>query len=211
MIEVLHAFTLSDHDAVPYVTKLYSQFLMVDDSQVSFAAKQALVRALRPRARRRKVVIPSPPYCSTPPPPQQQRQEQQQGQQQQQEEEDADPDNLQFHDAVPMQQGQEEVEGALNVGPGGVQLGGIAGNLDALLGGGGGNHPGGGQAGGGAAAAAAAAANMLDAMAGDVDDEAMVELAIALSLQDQQGDQQLGENLQQGLAGLQHGLQQLVN
>lgn len=52
---------------------------------------------------------------------------------------------------------------------------------------------------------------MLDAMAGDVDDEAMVELAIALSLQDQQGDQQLGENLQQGLAGLQHGLQQLVN
>lgn len=89
----------------------------------------------------------------------------------------------------------------------------LSGNLDALLplGGGGG-----------------AAANLLEAMANDVDDEAMVELAIALSLQEQgqqpgadaaaggaQGgannDQQLEANLQHGLRGLQQGLEQLVN
>ncbi len=98
----------------------------------------------------------------------------------------------------------QDVQGALNVGPGGIQLGGIAGNLDALLGGAGANNPGGQP---GAGAAAAAAANMLDAIAGEVDDEAMVELAIALSLQEQQGDQ----NIPQGLAGLHQGLEHLVN
>ncbi len=124
LIEVLHAFTVVDHEAVPYAVKLYAQFLMADDAQVSFSAKQALVRALRPRARRRKVFIPSPPYCSTPPPAsaQQQQQEsegrnggegqehgeqQHQQQQQQQEDDEADQDNLQFHDAVPMQQGKK--------------------------------------------------------------------------------------------------------
>ena len=81
----------------------------------------------------------------------------------------------------------------LNRGPGGVHLGGVAGNLDALLPLGGHNLP-----------------AMLDMPA----DEAMVELAIALSLQDQEdgeggevggvlaGLQQLANLDQQGLAGI---------
>ena len=71
---------------------------------------------------------------------------------------------------------------ALGLGPGGIPLGGIAGNLDALLGGLGGQNP---------------------DMPGEIDDEAMVELAIALSLQEQ------GEGVD--LANLQQGLQQLAN
>ena len=65
-------------------------------------------------------------------------------------------------------------------------MGGIAGNLDALLGGlggGGGQNP--------------------DVPGGEIDDEAMVELAIALSLQEQ------GEGVD--LANLQQGLQQLAH
>ena len=71
---------------------------------------------------------------------------------------------------------------ALGVGPGGIPLGGIAGNLDALLGGLGGQNP---------------------EVGGEIDDEAMVELAIALSLQEQ------GEGVD--LANLQQGLQQLAH
>ncbi len=108
----------------------------------------------------------------------------------------------------------QDVEGALNVGPGGVQLGGIAGNLDALL-----PMAAGGGGAGGASLPAGIAANlpgMLEAMSGEVDDEAMVELAIALSLQEQDAggagpEQNLGGNLPPGLAGLQQGLEQLVN
>ena len=81
-----------------------------------------------------------------------------------------------------LQQGQPHVGGGINVGPGGIPLGGIAGNLDALV------MPAGGAEdepiGGGDGAVPPNLPNVLDALAGDVDDEAMVELAIALSLQE---------------------------
>ena len=65
------------------------------------------------------------------------------------------------------------------------------GNLDALLGGMGGQNP---------------------DMPVEIDDEAMVELAIALSLQEQeQGEGVDLATFQNGLQGLQQGLQQLAN
>ncbi len=106
VIEVLHAFTVADHDTVPFVVRLYAQFLMDGDTQVSFAAKQALIRAVRPRVRKRKVFIPSPPYSKSPPPSSSREQQQQDAAAEQQENEGQD--DLHFHDAVPMQQGERK-------------------------------------------------------------------------------------------------------
>ena len=170
LLEVFHAVTTNDAETVPEISKLYAKFLVADNLQVSFAAKQAIIRVLRPRLRRRRVFIPSPPppvealtSLEDAPAP-------------------AEPEAMEvdqeFHDA------NEGGARALGLGPGGIPLGGIAGNLDALLGGlGGAQNP--------------------DVPGGEIDDEAMVELAIALSLQEQ------GEGVD--LANLQQGLQQLAH
>ena len=205
---MLHAFTAVDHDLVPFTARIYADFLTADNTQVCFAAKQALIRALRPKIRRRRVFIPSPPHRSSPPPPPPPQQQQLMPSAAQRA---ANPNPNQNQGEFPdifRAAGQEQGQGggrgaAINVGPGGIPLGGIAGNLDALvLPAGADDEPG---------AVPPNLPNVLDALAGDVDDEAMVELAIALSLQEQQGDQQMQDNLQQGLLGLQEGLEQLVN
>lgn len=66
LVEIIHAFTISDFDNVPLSTKLYVKMLLCPDQQVSFSCKQAMIRCLRPRHRRRRVFIPSPPRCSSP-------------------------------------------------------------------------------------------------------------------------------------------------
>ncbi|XP_052222057.1 E3 ubiquitin-protein ligase UBR4-like isoform X2 [Dreissena polymorpha] len=66
IVEIIHAFTVSDLDHVTLASKLYARLLLDRDSSVSFACKQALIRALRPRARRKRVFIPSPPRCHSP-------------------------------------------------------------------------------------------------------------------------------------------------
>ena len=216
IVEVLHAFTAVDHDLVPFTARIYADFLTADNTQVCFAAKQALIRALRPKVRRRRVVIPSPPRRTSPipiPAPQQQQQQQQQQQMMPSAPRRAGHPNANLNQGefpdifrAPGHEQQDQGGGrgaAINVGPGGIPLGGIAGNLDALvMPAGADDEPG---------AVPPNLPNVLDALAGDVDDEAMVELAIALSLQEQQGDQPMPDNLQQGLLGLQEGLEQLVN
>ena len=192
LIEVIHAFTIVDMETVPFAAKLYAEFLMMEDIQISFAAKHALIRVLRPRLRRRKQQNPpqdvpdstsAPPHQAPPPaaatnePP-----------------EGPFPEPVAPADPL-FDAGQDAGEAVLNVGPRGIRLGGVAGNLDALLPGlVVGNIP----------------PPVLD-MPGDVDDEAMVELAIALSLQEQNVEGGEIANLQHGLQGLQQGLQQLAN
>ena len=180
LIEILHAFTLIDIDLAGFACEHYLKFLLCPDTRVSFPARAALVKAIRPRPRRRRI-LPTPPggvqpvrqptprgtpeaRPAAPPPPQRLS---------------PGPNNAR------RQQEIQEAREALNHGPGGVQLGGVAGNLEALLPMGRGNLP-----------------AMLD-LPQDMDDE--LAIAIALSLQDQ-GD---GGVLQQGLQDLHQGLQGL--
>lgn len=67
MVEIIHAFTACDvENNTPLAAKFYLQLLLCSDTAVSFSAKQAIIRVLRPRFKRRRVYIPSPPHCSTP-------------------------------------------------------------------------------------------------------------------------------------------------
>ncbi|XP_013777424.1 E3 ubiquitin-protein ligase UBR4-like isoform X2 [Limulus polyphemus] len=175
LVEVIHAFTSCDLENVPLAAKLYVRLLLSDDTAISFAAKDALVRLLRPRLRRRKVFIPSPPHCSTPgetqdtettdsrtlsqaqatvqAAPQVQRAVQTQSQNQVSQEEQQDFEMVEGLEPVVLLPGENESVGA---------------NLEALI------------------AGQASFPPLLD-IPPDADDETMVELAIALSLQDQPG------------------------
>ena len=64
--DVLYAFLTTEPEAAAALTDIVSRLLLSDDLAVSFAAKQGLIRVLRPKQRRRRVFIPSPPRCSTP-------------------------------------------------------------------------------------------------------------------------------------------------
>ncbi|KAK7478490.1 hypothetical protein BaRGS_00030249, partial [Batillaria attramentaria] len=147
LVEIIHAFSLSDPQCVSMATKHYVQLLLSTDPQVSSACCHALIRALRPRHRhrRRRVFIPTPPTCSSPAV-------------------EGDMDN------------EDPYEVVENVEPMVLELGGEAGaqanplpaGLEGLWGGERNFPP------------------IVD-IPPDADDETMVELAIALSLQDQSG------------------------
>ncbi|BFZ02848.1 hypothetical protein BsWGS_05885 [Bradybaena similaris] len=64
LVEVIHAFTLCDPECVQLATKHFVRMLLSPDPVVSFACKQALIRVLRPRHKRRRVYIPSPPLLT---------------------------------------------------------------------------------------------------------------------------------------------------
>lgn len=67
LVEIFHAFTCCDlSGTIVEASKLYTDLLLSDNLQISFSAKLALIRVLRPRPKRRRVFIPSPPHCSTP-------------------------------------------------------------------------------------------------------------------------------------------------
>jgi E3 ubiquitin-protein ligase UBR4 len=63
IIEIIHAFTICDTDGFTSVAaNLYLQLLLSSDTIISFNAKQAIIKVLRPRYKRRRVYIPSPPH-----------------------------------------------------------------------------------------------------------------------------------------------------
>nr|XP_012152236.1 PREDICTED: protein purity of essence isoform X3 [Megachile rotundata] len=67
IVEIIHAFTTCDIEKnVPLAAKLYLQLLLSSDTTISFTAKQAIIRVLRPKYKKRSIYIPSPPNCSTP-------------------------------------------------------------------------------------------------------------------------------------------------
>nr|KAG5693182.1 hypothetical protein BaRGS_014072 [Batillaria attramentaria] len=180
LVEIIHAFSLSDPQCVSMATKHYVQLLLSTDPQVSSACCHALIRALRPRHRhrRRRVFIPTPPTCSSPGP----------GAGDDDDDDDDDkgdkPDtpsddlsSLSQPAAVEGDMDNEDpYEVVENVEPMVLELGGEAGaqanplpaGLEGLWGGERNFPP------------------IVD-IPPDADDETMVELAIALSLQDQSG------------------------
>ncbi|XP_071948294.1 E3 ubiquitin-protein ligase UBR4-like isoform X1 [Antedon mediterranea] len=179
LVEIIHAFAANDVNNINLATKLYMKMLMSEDQSVSFACKQALIKVMRPRHRRRRVIIPSPPRCSSP-----------NAGGTNGEDDDGDDkgppgggEALGEAEAIveePEESGFELVgQEAMALEPG--EIPGVVGanhlNLEALLGGRGGLAP------------------MLD-LPPDADDEAMMELAIALSLQEQGGAAAAGLNLQ---------------
>ena len=219
LIDILHAFSFVDMDNAGFVAEHYIRFLLCEDQRVSFPARAAIVRSVRPRPKKRKI-------------PQQQHQQQSTAD---------NPPGLPVAETSPILRGRQQDNAAgggleernlaggggvppfhppapgpphhnipgfdedqeldLNHGPGGIHIGGVAGNLDELLPIRGGGAGGVGGVGGGGAGNLPA---MLDLPA----DEAMIELAIAMSLQDQDGGE--GNQLVQGLQGqLVQGLQGL--
>nr|XP_037270039.1 E3 ubiquitin-protein ligase UBR4-like [Rhipicephalus microplus] len=66
LVEVMYAFVALDMENVSLVAKLFARLLLCEDTLVSFAAKQAIIRVLRPKTRKRKVFIPRTAQCSTP-------------------------------------------------------------------------------------------------------------------------------------------------
>ncbi|XP_033099816.1 E3 ubiquitin-protein ligase UBR4-like [Anneissia japonica] len=181
LVEIIHAFAANDVNNINLATKLYMKMLMSEDQSVSFACKQALIKVMRPRHRRRRVIIPSPPRCSSP-----------NAGGTGGEDDDGDDkgppgggggEALGEPEAIveePEESGFEIVDQepmVLEPGeiPGAVGANHL--NLEALLGGRGSLAP------------------MLD-LPPDADDEAMMELAIALSLQEQGGSAAARLNLQ---------------
>ena len=67
-MEIVHAFTVAEHNETmtTLAARIYLDLLLSQDTSVSFSAKHAIIRVLRPRIKRRRVFIPSPPHCSTP-------------------------------------------------------------------------------------------------------------------------------------------------
>lgn len=68
LVEIIYAFALSDSEMIESMAKFFVELLLDPAPIISHSAKQAMIRLLRPKIRRRKVLIESPPVCSTPTP-----------------------------------------------------------------------------------------------------------------------------------------------
>lgn len=185
LVEIIYAFALSDAAYIDQMTKYFVTLLLDKTTVISYSAKQSMIRLLRPRLKRRKILA-SPPVCSTPTPSTSQ-----------QTLASIPAANDLANSTTSSRDFAAANEEFVNIG---MQ------DVDAI-------EPLGLQAAGGNAQALAsveALLNMgafggfpqlLDMQADAVDDDSFMELAIALSLQEQDGQLQ---SLQQGLANIQN-------
>ncbi|CAB3259165.1 unnamed protein product [Arctia plantaginis] len=62
LADTIHAFQLhGEPECIEFGNQIYLSLLLAEDQSISFGAKAALMRVLRPRVKRRRVYIPSPP------------------------------------------------------------------------------------------------------------------------------------------------------
>lgn len=184
LVEIIYAFALSDASLIEQMTKYFVTLLLDRATVISYSAKQAMVKLLRPRLKRRKIIT-TPPFCSTPTPSTSQQ---------------ALSSIPATNDLANSTASSRDFTAAndefVNIG---MQ------DVDAI-------EPLGLQAAGGNAQAMASVEALLNVgafggfpqlldMQQDADDEAIMEIAIALSLQEQEGQMQ---SLQQGLANIQN-------
>ncbi|XP_020299583.1 E3 ubiquitin-protein ligase UBR4 isoform X2 [Pseudomyrmex gracilis] len=200
IVEIIHAFAICDvENNTPIAAKLYLQLLLSSDTTISFSAKHAIIRVLRPRYKRRRVYIPSPPNCSTPGVVAETEEKSALVPRTQASQDTVERDVEQQFDIVEAVEAVDRVASMLGAESNQNSVSARVVNhplepLAAMLGAG--NFP-----------------QLLDVPT-DADDEAMVELAIALSLQDHEGGadlQALRQGFQQaGFPNLQ-GIQSLQN
>ncbi|KAI1305186.1 E3 ubiquitin-protein ligase UBR4 [Halotydeus destructor] len=55
LVDIVHALTLADLSNISFACKYYLKLLLCDDTSISFAAKVELIRVLKPRSKKRKV------------------------------------------------------------------------------------------------------------------------------------------------------------
>lgn len=182
LVEIIYAFALSDSNLVEGTTKYFVELLLNEATIISYSAKQAMIKLLRIRVKRRKVITSTPPICSTPTPSTSQQAIASHN------ENNAAPSiaaRAFSTDPVPLNDEFVDMQDVDVIEPLGLEP--AAGNaqvlasVEALLGG------------------LRNLPQLLD-MQQDADEDAIMDIAIALSLQDQDGHL---ETLQQGLANIQ--------
>lgn len=68
LVEIIFAFALSDPTSVDTMTAFFVDLLLNESSTISHSAKHAMVRLLRPRSKNRHNSVVTPPTCLTPVP-----------------------------------------------------------------------------------------------------------------------------------------------
>lgn len=174
LIEIIYAFALSDFQQINSMCKLLVELLLDPAPVISHSAKQAMIRLLSIKTKRRKVLVNSPPLCVTPTSTQIQQQ------------------------PSTSTAGPSTSSASLNRNPSNnndmnaFRAAGNVQEVDAI-------EPFGLEAAGGGAAAGNQTIASLEALLGfppmldlhaDADDEAIMEIAIALSLQETERDLQ---------------------